>query len=145
MHQRIESPTRPLLHVVNSLDLQGGGVAGDVRQMAESISEQGVPHLVTCHDVLDLRSARGDFPENGTRSSGRFYQWFIREGLRSSVWIVCVSEATRTQWRDFADDSDTRVIDAYRALYAEIMAQGSPPASADGGTAKPKMAITSGA
>jgi len=70
---------------------------------------QGVPHLVTCHDVLALRSARGDFPENGTRWSGRFYQRLIREGLRSAAWIVCVSEATRSQWRDFADDSDTQV------------------------------------
>ncbi|HKQ30646.1 MAG TPA: glycosyltransferase family 1 protein [Burkholderiales bacterium] len=53
------------------------------------------PALVTCHDLLAIRSALGDFPENATGWSGRLYQRWISHGLRKSAFIACVSEATR--------------------------------------------------
>lgn len=56
---------------------------------------QKVPHLVTCHDLLAVRSARGEFPQNPTRWSGRLLQELILSGIRRSPQIVCDSEATR--------------------------------------------------
>ncbi len=55
----------------------------------------GVPHLVTVHDLLAVRSALGEFPQNPTRWSGRILQAMILAGLRRSQRTVCVSEATR--------------------------------------------------
>jgi glycosyltransferase involved in cell wall biosynthesis len=53
------------------------------------------PHLVTCHDMLAIRSARGEFPENRTGWSGRILQRWILAGLRRARRLTCVSEATR--------------------------------------------------
>lgn len=55
------------------------------------------PSLVTCHDLLAIRSALGEFPENSTGWSGRIYQRLIRRGLQKSPIIICDSNAT---WSD---------------------------------------------
>ena len=54
-----------------------------------------VPHLVTCHDILAIRSARGHFPENPVGHSGRVFQALIARGLRRARTILCVSAKTR--------------------------------------------------
>ncbi len=53
-----------------------------------------VPHVVTCHDLLAIRSALGEFPENRTRWSGRRLQQMILRGLQAAQLIACVSRAT---------------------------------------------------
>lgn len=53
------------------------------------------PALVTCHDLLAVRSAFGEFPENPTGLSGRTLQRMIVRGLSCSPHVACVSEATR--------------------------------------------------
>jgi glycosyltransferase involved in cell wall biosynthesis len=53
-----------------------------------------VPHLVTCHDLLAIRSARGEFPQNPTRWSGRRLQAMILRGLCAARLVACVSRAT---------------------------------------------------
>ncbi len=53
------------------------------------------PHLVTCHDLMAVRSSRGDFPQNPTRFSGRILQRIIFKGLRASEFIVCDSDNSR--------------------------------------------------
>jgi glycosyltransferase involved in cell wall biosynthesis len=53
------------------------------------------PHLVTCHDMLAIRSARGEFSQNQTAWSGRILQRRIVSGLRRARRLTCVSEATR--------------------------------------------------
>ena len=53
-----------------------------------------VPHLVTCHDLLAIRSARGEFAENPTSWTGRCYQRWILGGLRRAWRIASVSRAT---------------------------------------------------
>lgn len=62
-----------------------------------SSSLKGVPHLVTCHDLLAIRSAIGQLPQNPTGWTGRRLQSWILFGLRSADRIVCVSEETRRQ------------------------------------------------
>jgi glycosyltransferase involved in cell wall biosynthesis len=60
-----------------------------------SLAIAGVPHVVTCHDLLAVRSALGHFPENTVGWTGRLLQHWIIRGLRHAASIVCDSEATR--------------------------------------------------
>lgn len=55
----------------------------------------GRPHLVTCNDLLAVRSALGEFPQNPTGWSGRILQRWIASGLRCARRITCISAATR--------------------------------------------------
>jgi glycosyltransferase involved in cell wall biosynthesis len=56
---------------------------------------EGRPHVITCHDLLAIRSAQGEIPEQETRWSGRWLQRMILAGLRGARHVVCVSDATR--------------------------------------------------
>ena len=50
--------------------------------------------LITCHDVLAIRAARGEFPQVSVGWSGRLLQRWILSGLRSAPHIVCDSAKT---------------------------------------------------
>lgn len=54
------------------------------------------PHLVTCHDLLAVRAARGEFSETRTGWSGRILQRWIVRRLTKARMIVCDSLATET-------------------------------------------------
>jgi glycosyltransferase involved in cell wall biosynthesis len=54
-----------------------------------------IPHVVTCHDLIAVRTALGEFEGERTRWSGRRLQQMIRAGLRQADRIVCDSDATR--------------------------------------------------
>ena len=77
---------------------------------------QGVPHVVTCHDLLGVRSALGEIPQNQTRWTGRQLQRQILSGLSKAQHIVCVSEATRADLLRVAGVPETRVSRVYNAL-----------------------------
>lgn len=51
--------------------------------------------LVTCHDLLAVRSALGEIPRNPTRFTGRLLQSWIRRSLGAADRIVADSHATR--------------------------------------------------
>lgn len=70
---------------------------------------QGTPHLVTCNDVLAIRSAHGEFPQNRTGFTGRWLQRWILEGLRRARRITCISEATRKDLLRLLGDNRTDV------------------------------------
>jgi glycosyltransferase involved in cell wall biosynthesis len=55
------------------------------------------PSLITCHDMLAVRSALGEFRENPTGFSGRLYQRWILSGLRRARAVACISEQTRQE------------------------------------------------
>jgi len=55
------------------------------------------PHIVTCNDVLAIRSALGEIPENPTGLSGRLLQKIILAGLGCTPRVVCISENTRNE------------------------------------------------
>jgi glycosyltransferase involved in cell wall biosynthesis len=57
-----------------------------------------VPHLVTCHDLLAVRAALGEWPCCKIRATGRFYQRLIIRRLNAAQRVACVSAASR---RDF--------------------------------------------
>lgn len=54
-----------------------------------------VPNIVTCNDLLAIRSACGEVPEHHTRWTGRALQRTILRGLNRAQRIACISEATR--------------------------------------------------
>jgi glycosyltransferase involved in cell wall biosynthesis len=56
------------------------------------------PHIVTCHDMLAIRSALGEIDCHRTPWTGRQLQSMILRGLQEAArsgHIACVSEATR--------------------------------------------------
>jgi glycosyltransferase involved in cell wall biosynthesis len=50
--------------------------------------------MVTCHDLLAVRSARGEFPDQRTGWSGRLLQKWILWALSKAPTIICDSQAT---------------------------------------------------
>ena len=59
------------------------------------------PHVVHVHDFMALRSALGEFAQNPTAWTGRFYQRIIRWGFRRGHNFVSVSESTRSDLHRF--------------------------------------------
>ena len=53
------------------------------------------PHLVTCHDLLAVRSALGEVELNPVSITGKQQQAMILRGLKRSACIASVSGATR--------------------------------------------------
>jgi glycosyltransferase involved in cell wall biosynthesis len=51
--------------------------------------------VVTCNDLLAVRSALGEIPEHRTWFTGRWLQKWILAGLRHADRIACISEATK--------------------------------------------------
>lgn len=56
---------------------------------------KGRPHVVTCHDMLAIRSAFGEIAEYRIRFTGKVYQRWILSGLSKAMHVTCVSSATR--------------------------------------------------
>jgi glycosyltransferase involved in cell wall biosynthesis len=72
-----------------------------------SISD--MPHLVTCHDLLAVRSALGEFPQNHTRWSGRRLQAHILASLKQARQVACESRATIADVQRLTGIPDSRV------------------------------------
>jgi glycosyltransferase involved in cell wall biosynthesis len=53
------------------------------------------PTIVTCHDLLAIRSALDEFPQHPTGFTGRILQRWILSSLSRADHIVCDSSATR--------------------------------------------------
>lgn len=67
---------------------------------------QGKPVVVTCHDMIAVRSARGELP--GLRSSafGKILQRWICHGLKHATRVACVSRATFDDARRVLKDDE---------------------------------------
>ncbi len=77
---------------------------------------RGRPHVVHVHDLLALRSALGDVPENRTGITGRIYQRYIRRGFRQARHFICTSKKTREDLRRFGAISGSSVEVVYNGL-----------------------------
>ncbi len=77
---------------------------------------KSVPHLVTCHDMLAIRSALREIPQHKTNWPGRQLQRLILNGLTSAQHVVCVSESTRKDLLRIADIPERRVSCTYNSL-----------------------------
>lgn len=59
------------------------------------------PHVVHAHDLLALRSALGQIPENPVSLTGQVYQRYIRRGFRKARHFICVSRRTMEDLRTY--------------------------------------------
>jgi len=73
---------------------------------------EGVPHVITCHDMMPIRSALGEVPQNPTSRTGKIFQNLILKGLKKAQFIVCVSTATQRDLLRIADypEKQTRIV-----------------------------------
>jgi glycosyltransferase involved in cell wall biosynthesis len=55
---------------------------------------KALPHLVTCHDLLQIRASLGEFPEQALSRHARGYQQWILKSLRGMPLAVCCSHKT---------------------------------------------------
>ena len=62
-------------------------------------------HIMHVHDLLALRSALGDVPENPTSWSGRIYQRYIRRGFKQAKHFISISNKTRDDLHHFGQVS----------------------------------------
>jgi len=78
-------------------------------------------HLVTCHDMLAIRSARGEFGQNQVSWTGRIQQWHILRGLKRSWHIACVSRATAADTARLTGHPADRITTVPNALSPEFL------------------------
>jgi len=67
-----------------------------------------VPHLVTCHDVMAIQSARGLIPGLKTGWTGQLLQGWIFSGLRNAAYIICDTRETRQDLLALAPELESR-------------------------------------
>ena len=88
------------------------------------------PHVITCHDVLAIRSAMGHFPANPVSATGRMFQRLIARGLRRAGVILCVSSKTRDDLKQYLGVPEQRLRVVPNALswpYKPMSAETSAP------------------
>lgn len=56
---------------------------------------KNTPHLVTCHDIIAIKTAQGKFKDIKTRFTGKVFQKIITQGLLESKIIACDSLQTQ--------------------------------------------------
>ena len=61
---------------------------------APMIKRRFKPVLVTCHDMIAVRTARGELPELRSSTFGQILQRWICHGLKHATRVACVSRAT---------------------------------------------------
>jgi glycosyltransferase involved in cell wall biosynthesis len=72
--------------------------------------------VVTCNDLLAVRSALDEIPEHKTGFAGKLLQKWILGGLRRSVHIVCISEATKLDVLRLTGKAEKEVSTIYLGL-----------------------------
>lgn len=77
---------------------------------------QKFPHVVTCNDMLAIRSALGEIKENPTRWTGKQLQRMILNGLNKSQRVVCISEQTKSDLMRISCLNPERVSRIYMGL-----------------------------
>lgn len=70
----------------------------------------GTPVLITCHDLIAIRAARGLLPEHRPRWSGRLYQRWIAVSLQRATLIAAVSATTLKDVREILPDVPTSLL-----------------------------------
>jgi glycosyltransferase involved in cell wall biosynthesis len=88
------------------------------------------PHLVTCHDMLAIRSGLGQVPENPTGWSGRILQRYILSGLKAARNIACVSGNSRRELLEVTGLPESTAHVVYNGLNYPYSPMPDPEASA---------------
>ncbi len=88
-------------------ELRRAARSADIVHLCDHSNAMYVPalahtaHVITCHDVLAIRSAMRHFPENPVSGTGRMFQRLIARGLRRAGAIICVSGKTRDDLKQY--------------------------------------------
>jgi glycosyltransferase involved in cell wall biosynthesis len=77
---------------------------------------KGRDHLITCHDLLAVRSALGQIAQQPTGWTGRQLQHMIVDGLMAAQHVACVSDATREDLCKVARVTEERTSRVYNGL-----------------------------
>ncbi len=77
---------------------------------------KGRSHVVHTHDLLALRSALGDVPENPTSWTGRLYQRYIRHGFRQARHFISISNKSRDDLHHYGQVSPVTSEVVYNGL-----------------------------
>jgi glycosyltransferase involved in cell wall biosynthesis len=76
----------------------------------------GTRTLITCHDLLAVRAARGEFPQVMIGWTGRLLQRWILSGLRGAKYAICVSEKTAEDLHQLAAKNCPKIRIIYNGL-----------------------------
>jgi glycosyltransferase involved in cell wall biosynthesis len=68
-----------------------------------------VPRLITCHDMLAIRSGLGEFEQQRIGRLGRIQQRWILSGLRKAPNVLCVSAKTAQDLQRLAPKPEANV------------------------------------
>ena len=74
------------------------------------------PVVITCHDIMAIKSGLGLVEDNPTNFTGRLLQKWIYSGLKSCNHIVCVSQNTKEEVNDVLKISEKQTSVIYNAL-----------------------------
>ena len=74
------------------------------------------PKIITCHDVLAIKSMMGKIPESRLQVSGKILQSLILIGLRMNQRIVCVSKKTEIELRKLISDKKRKITTTLQPL-----------------------------
>jgi glycosyltransferase involved in cell wall biosynthesis len=91
---------------------------------------RGTPHVLTCHDMIAIRAARGEIAESVVGLTGRLYQRWILRNLRKAEFIACVSKQTAEEVQRLLVCSKSRVVAIPNALnyaFAPMTARDASP------------------
>jgi glycosyltransferase involved in cell wall biosynthesis len=87
-------PSRPVHIVDQGNGIYAGWLARNVGLLGRPTHRTRMPSIVTCHDLLAIRAARGEFPGLRIGWTGKIFQSLILRGLRHAGTLVCISGAT---------------------------------------------------
>jgi len=91
---------------------------------------RSVPNVVTCHDLLAVRSALGEIAQNPTRWTGRQLQRMILNGLTRAQHVACVSDATRRDLSRLSGLTEQRISRVDNSLHFPFSQMPEPEALA---------------
>jgi glycosyltransferase involved in cell wall biosynthesis len=72
--------------------------------------------VVHVHDLLALRSALGDMPENRTGWTGKIYQLYIRHGFRQAKHFISISKHTQDELHRYGEPAAVSSVVVYNGL-----------------------------
>jgi len=75
-----------------------------------------IAHVITVHDLIAIRIARGMEQVGRAAWTGRIFQWLILRGLKQARQAICVSENTLEQLLDLAPALSNRSTFVHSAL-----------------------------
>lgn len=76
----------------------------------------GTPVIVTCHDLMAVRTAVGELSVWNMSWSGVLLQKVILRALESAPHVVCISDATRHHFERLIDCTHKRITRIYNGL-----------------------------